>query len=71
MNEVIIDVTHMNAPFDSLEGKTYQIHHLGGGRFRLVLVEIIETNRCPVMIKGEQCGRSQGHKGKHMWGRGD
>lgn len=57
-----------------LDGCTFQVRVLPGGRIQLRLIELIApviNYRCPVIISGEQCGGRAGHDGKHYWANGD
>jgi hypothetical protein len=57
---------------EMLAGRSFQVNHLGGARVELRPLKLEPAGtRCPVVIGGERCGLSQGHEGKHMWGRGD
>ena len=75
--DIVLSVTNADAAsLAALEGRTFQLHVLPGSRLRLVSVTIAPPPMttapvCPVILKGERCGRSAGHTGKHMWANGD
>lgn len=60
-----------------LDGKTFQLHHLGHNCYRLYPVTITPPDtQCPCLLIGsdghaERCGLEAGHEGKHTWGPGD
>ena len=75
MRPVVLTVQE---PVADLDGETFQLHVLPGGRVRLSPVTVAPLYLapcCPVVVGGERCGLPWGHEGehegKHQWSNGD
>ncbi len=54
-----------------LDGRLFQVYLLPDGRVQLSPVMLCVDERCPVILKGERCGGTAGHEGRHYWAGGD
>ena len=70
--EINLTLSSMISPeFPEIDGGLFQAH-LSGNKLKLIPVKLrVPSERCQVIIGGEQCGGKAGHSGKHFWSRGD
>ena len=70
--EINLTLASMISPeFPEIDGGLFQAH-LSGNKLKLIPVKLrVPSDRCQVIIGGEQCGGKAGHSGKHFWAGGD